>query len=43
MNSFASNFDKILGISKIIKKKESFLTQIIEPKLKGIELINKQL
>jgi hypothetical protein len=39
MNNFGSNYDKILGILKSITKKESFLTQIREPKLKDIELI----
>jgi len=39
MNNFASNYDKILEILKSITKKESFLTQIREPKLKDIELI----
>jgi len=39
MNNFRSNYDKILEILKSITKKESFLTQIREPKLKDIELI----
>lgn len=39
MNNFGSNYDKILEILKSITKKESFLTQIREPKLKDIELI----
>jgi hypothetical protein len=39
MNNFRSNYDKILGILKSITEKENFLTQIIEPKLKDIELI----
>lgn len=39
MNNFKSNYDKILEILKRISKKESFLTQIREPKLKDIELI----
>ena len=34
-----SNYDKILETLKTITKKESFLTQIREPKLKDIELI----
>lgn len=39
MNNFRSNYDKILEILKSITKKESFITQIREPKLKDIELI----
>ena len=39
MNNFESNYGKILEILKLITKKESFLTQIREPKLKDIELI----
>jgi hypothetical protein len=39
MNNFMSNYDKILETLKTITKKESFLTQIREPKLKDIELI----
>lgn len=39
MNNFGSNYDKILEILKSITKKESFITQIREPKLKDIELI----
>lgn len=39
MNNFEANYNKILGILKSITKKESFLTQIREPKLKDIELI----
>jgi len=39
MNNFGSNYDKILEILKSITKKESFLIQIREPKLKDIELI----
>lgn len=39
MNNFGSNYEKILEILKSITKKESFLTQIREPKLKDIELI----
>lgn len=43
MNNFESNYDKILEILKSITKKESFLTQIREPKLKDIELIANNL
>lgn len=39
MNNFGSNYDKILEILKSITEKESFLTQIREPKLKDIDLI----
>jgi len=39
MNNFMSNYDKILETLKTITKKESFLIQIREPKLKDIELI----
>ncbi len=36
MNSFKSNYDKILEILKTITEKESFLNKIRVPKLKGI-------
>ena len=39
MNDFKANYDKILKVLRIITTKESFLTQIREPKLKDIELI----
>lgn len=39
MNDFKANYDKILEVLRIITKKESFLIQIREPKLKDIELI----
>ena len=39
MNNFEANYNKILETLKIITKKENFLTQIREPKLKDIELI----
>lgn len=39
MNNFEANYNKILETLKTITKKESFLTQIREPKLKDIELI----
>lgn len=39
MNDFRANYDKILEVLQIVIKKESFLIQIREPKLKDIELI----
>ena len=39
MNTFRANYDKILEVLRTITKKESFLIQIREPKLKDIELI----
>jgi len=39
MSDFRANYDKILEVLQTITKKESFLTQIREPKLKDIELI----
>ena len=39
MNNFTANYNKILKVLKSITKKENFLTQIREPKLKDIELL----
>jgi hypothetical protein len=39
MNNFKSNYEKILEILTKITEKESFLSQIRQPKLKDIELI----
>ncbi len=39
MNNFKANYNKILEVLQTITKKESFLIQIREPKLKDIELI----
>lgn len=39
MNDFRANYDKILEVLQNVTEKESFLTQIREPKLKDIELI----
>ena len=43
MNDFRANYDKILEVLQTVTKKESFLTQIREPKLKDIELIEMNL
>lgn len=39
MNNFKANYNKILEVLKIITKKEQFLRQNRQPKLKDIELI----